>query len=390
MFDLGGTYRAVSPKETLDKIEPLLWDKFGISRVANITGLDVLNIPTYIAIRPGSKILSTSQGKGISHELAKISAIMESIESWHAERLSSPKLVGSYRVLKPSYNLVELEQLINGHFHLTADALYNLELSWVGGIELNSGREVYFPSSLIDLDSLILSSKRLGCFPGTSNGLASGNTYQEAVCHGLYEVIERHSWALAETAKAAYVDPSSIKAAHLLELFNIMQAHEIKFKICDLTSANGVPAYSATLFDLKGTRNLDFFSGAGAHLSSVVALSRAITEAVQSRLTMISGSRDDIYPANYKFKRKFYRNGFPKIEKLEPSYPFIETEIPANFEACIKDLLKRLKNQGFEQVIVYNHTRPELAIPVVHVIIPGMHFDWFKHKTQAYVPEYFC
>ena len=52
MRDLGGTIRATSPEATLAKLEPLLLPVFGITRVANITGLDHINIPTYVAIRP--------------------------------------------------------------------------------------------------------------------------------------------------------------------------------------------------------------------------------------------------------------------------------------------------------------------------------------------------
>lgn len=389
MLDLGGTYRAISPEATLHKLVPMLWPVFGITRIANITGLDDLNIPTYIAIRPNSRILSTSQGKGITHELAKISAIMESIESWHAERLVMPSLFGSYQQLKNNYTLVGLEQLVNGNFQVDLQQLQQQEIAWLQGTELNSGTTIYFPSSLIDLDSHIVNPNRLGCLPATSNGLASGNSYEEAVCHGLFEVIERHSWALAEETPSRCIDSTTIQAPHLLELLSKANDELVQFKICDLTTELGVPAYSATLFDRRGTRNLNFFIGAGAHLSSVVAMSRAITEAIQSRLTMISGSRDDIFPANYKFKSKFNRNE-NAIASLKNKIPFVETTIPNDFSICINDLLQRLQQQGYKQVIVYEHTRSELGIPVVHVLVPGMAFDWFKHKTQAYVPDFFC
>lgn len=388
MFDLGGTYRSISPEETLSKIVPMLWDVFRITRVANVTGLDDLNIPTYIAIRPDSKILSTSQGKGITDPLAKVSAIMESIESWHAERLSPPKLFGSYQQFKNRHSLIALDKVMNGPYSIDIDVLEQLECAWTSGVELNTGKEIYFPMSLIDLDSHVIDDRRLGCFPPTSNGLASGNTLEEAICHGLYEVIERHSWALAEHLPARYIDSSTITASHLVELLNKANRNKVHFKICDVTSSLGVPTYSAVLFDQRGTRQLDYFIGAGAHLSSVVALSRAITEAIQSRLTMISGSRDDIFPANYIFKRKFINQD--NTVHLKAKSLFVETLVPPNFSSCIEELLSRLKQQGFEQVIVYNHTREELDIPVVHVLIPGMAFDWFKHKTQAYVPDFFC
>ncbi len=390
MLDLGGTYRTISPQETLDKIIPMLWDKFGISRVANITGLDDLGIPTYIAIRPDSKILTTAQGKGITHDLAKISAIMESIESWHAEHITSPNLFGSYREVKNQYHLVELEKLINGSYNIDSESLCNQQISWASGIELNSGREIYFPSSLIDLDSLALSTNRLGCFPASSNGLASGNSMNEAICHGIFEVIERHSCMVSKLTPPRYVDESTITATHIKTLLKKISHDTVKFKICDMTSENGVPTYSAVLFDLREMRELDFFMGSGAHLSSVVALSRAITEAIQCRLTMISGSRDDIFPSSYIFKRKFTKLKPKNLDLFKfNSIPFIEKPVPENFKSCIDELLQRLNKQGFNQVIVYDHTRSDLGIPVVHVIIPGMQFDWFKHKTQAYTPEFF-
>lgn len=388
MLDLGGTYRSVSPEDTLNKIHPMLWDVFGITRVANVTGLDDLDIPTYIAIRPDSKILSTSQGKGITHDLAKVSAIMESIESWHAERLAAPKLFGSYRQLKSKHRLINLETVLSGYFSLARDDLEQIEFGWASGTELNTGQEIYFPMSLLDLDSYTIDERKSNFFPPTSNGLASGNTFEEALCHALYEVIERHSWVLAESLPPRYVEYSTITASHIVELLERANNASVQFKIRDMTSDLGVPAYSAVLFDSRGTRQLDYFIGAGAHLSSVVALSRAITEAIQSRLTMISGSRDDIFPATYRFKRRFIKkeDNFHLLEKI----PFIETTPPHDFSSCIDELLSRLKQQGFNQVIVYNHTRDDVGIPVVHVIVPGVAFDWFKHKTQAYLPDFFC
>lgn len=84
MLDYDGTFRVRDPKETIECVKPLLRG-FGITRVANVTGLDVVGVPVWCAIRPLSRSLTVSQGKGITHELAAISAAMESIELYHAE-----------------------------------------------------------------------------------------------------------------------------------------------------------------------------------------------------------------------------------------------------------------------------------------------------------------
>src|SRR4051794_16365500 len=78
---LSGTHRICAPSETLARTEPLL-RALGITRVADITGLDTLGIPVCQAIRPNSRALSVSQGKGLSHAGARASAVMESVEMY--------------------------------------------------------------------------------------------------------------------------------------------------------------------------------------------------------------------------------------------------------------------------------------------------------------------
>src|SRR5690349_14254299 len=72
--DLGGTVRQFAAKETLARLKPILAE-FGITRLANITGLDTVGIPVWTIVRPLGLSLSVSQGKGISHELAIVSGI---------------------------------------------------------------------------------------------------------------------------------------------------------------------------------------------------------------------------------------------------------------------------------------------------------------------------
>lgn len=82
-----GTHRIISPERTWQVVQPLL-QPAGITRVADLTWLDDLGIPTVQAVRPASLTLSVSQGKATTYRAAQVSAVMESLENWHVENLT--------------------------------------------------------------------------------------------------------------------------------------------------------------------------------------------------------------------------------------------------------------------------------------------------------------
>jgi ribosomal protein S12 methylthiotransferase accessory factor len=86
---MDGTHRARSPAETFADFGRHL-QAMGITRLANVTGLDVIGIPVYMAVRPNSRSITVSQGKGLDREAARVSALMESAEAWHAETVNLP------------------------------------------------------------------------------------------------------------------------------------------------------------------------------------------------------------------------------------------------------------------------------------------------------------
>src|SRR5262245_16449179 len=94
-----GTHRTIAPAATLDRLSRL-FDAIGITRVANITGLDHVGIPVVVVCRPNSRSLAVAQGKGIDLVSAKVSGIMESVEQYHAERISLPLRLGSFNELR--------------------------------------------------------------------------------------------------------------------------------------------------------------------------------------------------------------------------------------------------------------------------------------------------
>ena len=374
MLNLGGTYRAIDPQQTLAKIEPLLWKEFGITRIANITHLDHVGIPTYVAIRPQAKLLTTAQGKGIHDDLAKISAMMESIEGWHSENMEAPALFGAYHSLKNDYPLCDLHPAMN-HGPFEWVDIETLEIPWAKGTDLITGKSVYFPYTMIHVNTAFY---RPGYryFPPRTNGLASGNTKEEAICHALYEIIEREIEARnALFMTSPQIDLTTIQSPHILALLEKITQSKLALDVWPLMNDFDIPCYAAMVYDWDDVRGVGMQFGSGAHFSSVVALSRAITEAIQGRATMISGSRDDHLPRLYQ-KNKI---NMPYLVKAlhagrQNQLPFIETLAPHNFKICLQNLLQTLQQKGYQQVILYNHTRDKFNIPVVHVVVPGFRY----------------
>jgi YcaO-like protein with predicted kinase domain len=373
-LDLGGTIRHRTATATLAQIRPLL-PKFGITRVADITGLDCIGIPVYVCIRANSKDLAAAQGKGITPELAEISAIMESIEGYHSENPRDADLFGSYSALSRSYRLLDPMRLVPGAFPTTA--LRRREMGWIKGNDLITGEEVYVPHVSVCLDTTRPHSE-YALLSASSTGLASGNHFTEVVCHALYEVIERDAnarWVslLGGQKKATRVNLETIEGLNR-QLLDCFKAAEVEVRVWEITSALGIPAFRCTIRDRDVPRGLGQFGGMGAHLSSDIALSRALTEAAQSRLAMINGSRDDVLSESYQTQCLSTYTPAPDFGPNGPT-PF-SLRAPQgsrrSFAGDIKDILERLVVHGFGEVLVVDHTKPEFDVPVVHVFAPGM------------------
>src|SRR5690242_16782687 len=105
-----GTHRCQDPEQTLAAIRPLL-PRFGITRLADLTGLDCLGIPVAAAHRPAAATLSVAQGKGATLTAAKVSAAMEAIETWHAEgAVPAPAETAPAAALDLGYQVAELTE----------------------------------------------------------------------------------------------------------------------------------------------------------------------------------------------------------------------------------------------------------------------------------------
>jgi YcaO-like protein with predicted kinase domain len=375
--DLGGTVRSRSAEETLSRVNPML-KYFGISRVSFIHGMDNIGIPVSVAIRPRGKMFSTSQGKGNTPVLAEVSAIMESIEMWHAENLEPAACFSNYSALVSRNNVIA-PYLLNPQPWLISRVSENDTMEWLECIELNSKQKYFLPRTFIDMDSTGFITDSTKYFYSTSNGLASGNDLDEAILHGLFELIERDAkekFVRNLQMRKTSINLSTIASPYVVELLQKISSANLNLQIFNMTSDVEIPTFFATLAEPETmVPRCALGIGMGTHAFPEVAISRAISEAVQTRLTKITGTRDDILPHRYKLD---------KINASNPS-PFQDTKASEDFnqsknilgpqntsKQMLNQLLIHLKSRGIDQVFVYNHTRPEFGLSVAHVVCPKL------------------
>jgi YcaO-like protein with predicted kinase domain len=368
-----GTHRVCPPEETWARVQPLL-ALAGVTRVADLTWLDTVGIPTWQAVRPLSLTLSVSQGKGASHPAARVSAVMESLETWHAEYVPPALVARSAREIagELSYDPENLG--------LAAGSVYSdgARIDWAAAEGVVTGRHTWVPVASVLLDTTVGTTWCPPLFEASTNGLASGNTVREAMLHGLYELLERDSrMRCLETARARLLDVDSVRHPGCRELVRRLTRGDNSLRVLDVTVHDRLPCFVAQL----GSRGLLMtFAGAGCHLDPVVALSRALTEAAQSRLTVISGAREDIRPSTYR------RIGRP-LEARREDPPRLGVPVTSvrfdrhrdtstmSVERDVAFLAARVTDlTGVEPVAAPLH-RPGSDLPVVRVLAPGLAFD---------------
>jgi ribosomal protein S12 methylthiotransferase accessory factor len=370
----GGTLRAATLAATWARFAPAA-RRAGITRLAELTGLDTIGIPVFAAIRPMGRSLSTQQGKGATALAAKVSALMESLETWSAEHLALPVVRGSARALGD--RAVDVRRLPRPRGRLDRDARWR----WVEGWDLVADRAVLVPEQAVTLDTTFRTPP---VFDISSNGLASGNVAVEAIVHGLCEVIERDAeaaWRRGGGDRRIVLDSITDPACRaLIERFTAAGARVF---VWDLGGATGVPVIGCAIMEdprEPAWRTLGFYQGFGAHLVPEIAIARALTEAAQTRLTYITGGRDDFFPFDYAratdpvlLADLWDRLAGPCDEPVDAGeLPRIEAH---SLGEQLEQLVARVVGAGHPQVIAVELTHPALRVPVAKVLVPGLATD---------------
>ena len=390
-----GTQRACNPDETVKRLTALA-PRIGFTRLANVTGLDVIGVPVWVGIRPNSRGLATSQGKGLTHSAAKASALMESIESWHAENIDKPIFVDSPWSFGRKVPIIQYDRL---SYYEDSPPRADQPISWVEGYDLLQERSCWVPLESVSTNYVGSAQRRSAMtFKQSSNGLAGGNELLEAITHALGELVERDSIhhagdAMRRFDAARRVNIDTITDPDCRTVLDKLEQSGVAVAAFDLTSDLGIPVYGCSIVDADDAvawRTLPPFNGYGCHLNPGIAMLRALTEAVQSRLTYISGSRDD-------FSREQYRmggnpNALKSLRDAWSGSPALvdfrerRNSATSSFNGDIRYILDILRAAGIENAVAVDLRKPDLGVSVVRMVVAGL-AGALSHGRAVRVPE---
>lgn len=374
-----GLSRTRAAAETLELVEPLS-HVAGVTRVGVISGLDSCPMFVVTATRPLSFSLSVTQGKGATLVEAKVAAIMEAIEHYHAETVSGFVVLASQRELPPQETVECLR--IPG---LLPAFNPDRRVLWVAGVGLVSGTRRWVPLDSVHYDLRVDGIAAAPSFVPNSNGLAAGNSLHEAVAFGLFEVVERHLTEeffelSVEEQEQCRLDQTSISDPELATLLADLEAEGLACTLWDISRPTELPCFLCELVDAPHVYRAALDArGFGCHVSPVVALSRAIHEAVQARLTLIAGARDDKVGLSEPLRRSRiamaqqqwrYRNAVKPTRQFQ-----VESRSFSTFESACHWIGDSLVSNGFGEPVVVDLSKPGWPVNVVRVIAPGLRFS---------------
>lgn len=220
-----------------------------------------------------------------------------------------------------------------------------------------------------------------------SNGNAAGNTIEEAILQGFLELVERDSVALwwYNRVRRPAVDLDSFAEPYLDRLRDFLRTHHRNLWALDLTSDVGVPAVAAVSQRTDGGAEQILF-GLGAHLDARVALLRAVTELNQMLGPVLDTPPDDPTSGQLSDRDTLHWLRTATVANqpyLEPlaGPPRRAADFPAHRNDDLRDdvlFCQALAERQGSELLVLDQTRPEIGLPVVKVIVPGMRHFWAR------------
>jgi YcaO-like protein with predicted kinase domain len=369
-FDTGTSIRTVEPQKTIEKIlnNPVVKDlliqdevkvEWSVSPYAFIRRWKV-NLDVSVGRNKWVlKGVLREYGKGLTEDEARASCLMEIIERYSAfASFRNDRSIGykkEYNIIKARYGELRDKGLsVLDPNKMSLEVPYeDQELYWIIAEEINPTgyNEVYIPAQFAFLfSSGNFDEVELYTQGTTSNGLASGNTMEEAKLCALLEYIERDSEkvSLFSPDRCFSLEADDPIVSNILNRWKEKGVH-IYFQ--DLTPEIGVPCYKAFFIHTRG----GFSRGWGAHLDGKIAINRALCELTSPYFLS----------NNYSTK--------PLTEEVQRTikYEDLPNYSSGNVYHDLQILEKLLLMNGLKPIYV-DLTKKDLEIPAVRAIIPGM------------------
>jgi ribosomal protein S12 methylthiotransferase accessory factor len=390
IFHLSSSLRSESLETTLSRVRPVA-EKLGISRVTDITRLDLVGVPVYASIRPVAQpgSLCVNAGKGVHSMEARVGAYMEAVEFAFAEFNRASLEVRRVPARQVYEGRVRSDSILDFCPRLGTEIDLDTQLACVDAEDICTGERFAVPAELVFLP--FPATLEPAYFGSSSNGLCSGNSVLEATVHGLAELIERDVHSFQSVLDSSMlVDERGLPPP--------VEAIRQSLSSCGLNlyiryAPNGfeIPYFNATVADPANPDPIYINGGYGCHPSKRVALTRAVCEALQSRLSFIHGGRDDLVHRHKQFtdmpsseRRAYASRLLSKVSRRGATVQFEEIldreEQATDLESALALLLESLRLNGFERVLRVVYTERDYPVQVARVLVPRI--ESFNEKTQ--------
>jgi ribosomal protein S12 methylthiotransferase accessory factor len=358
--------RTLSAEDFWNQLHPQL-ASFGISRIADITGLDRIGFPVVQAVRPLASSNAVTQGKALTLEGAAVGAVLECLEMAAGEHL------GRFETTTKGDPAI-WSQLAPGLPKGTTwpDAQTEFIACW----DQTRDTAATLPRDLISTDFARDATATQAPILRHSIGLGAGTSLGAAMMHGLLECIEADA-RLRDEAKGgsrrlALSDTDAVYAPVLAAI----KAAGLRVAVYDLPCKGGVIAVKASIMELPGPSALALpATGFAARLNESAAIAAALAEAAQARLAVISGAREDI-------TQRFYVHGVTQ-EDLEAEWgrhgpaAGLMRETPS-----LSTTLREVVEKVGPVFAVPLHWDSELPLAITRVVAPDLISDPFRLRPS--------
>ncbi|MCE1058438.1 TOMM precursor leader peptide-binding protein [Pseudomonas alloputida] len=360
------------------------------------------NIDSLAALQ--SNLRTFNSGKGITDAQARVSALCEAIERYSGEYSGNEYYVKSsmneakFPTIHPNQCMLYSDQQFKDRdiWNSKASRFNKVpeyfdpteEIHWTPLWSLSKQSQTYFPTQYLYFGApLSISSNRRVC-PSCSNGNAAGNTIEEAILHGILELVERDCASLwwYNRIIRPRVDVISFKNPSLDKLIDYYNEIGRDTWVIDITSDFKIPCFAA-ISKKRSVAHQEILIGLGCHLDAHTALIRALTEMHQmlgnggltSEGDRIVSGVEDSETINWLNNATVESEVYLAFDATQPpntidSYAkLISNDVTTNILSC-RNLLE---STGLE-IFVLDQTREDTQLPVVKIIIPGLWHFWAR------------
>ncbi len=413
-FVRDGGHRSVSPEKTLQKyghlVSPITGVVNKLALISEAQGIAHVYIAGHNPVARMDKLAdmrmglrNASGGKGVSDAQARVSALCEALErysgefsggeirvkrafrDWPAGEAIHPNDVMGYS--QQQYADKAAWDARQSHFNRVPEPFDDaVPVDWTPIWSLTHQRHKYLPTQLLYCRApATAGDDTFYCF-GCSNGNASGNTLEEAILQGFFELVERDAVALwwYNRLSRPGVALESFAEPYLLELKDYyMRQHQREIWALDLTSDLGIPVFVA-VSRVVGEDADELLIGMGCHLDARIALQRAFAEMNQMLGMAQRGEHgklvvEDPEVLNWLRTATLANQPYCAADPARPTKHFGEYPLQhsGDFLQDIAHCRRIVESQGME-MLVLDQTRADVGLPAVKVVVPGLRHFWAR------------